>query len=243
MERIERTWYASEGSRWAEFLTILHQPYTGMVLCYVVLGALMVPEIHPDRLLWMLVAYVLGLGIGAHALDQLSGRPYGRSFTVRELWVLAIVTLSAAIAIGAYYAITLAPWLWAFIVVETFFAVAYNLDRLFAGRFHADGWFVFSWGALPFLTSFYLQSLTLTLSALAMAGALAGTAGMEISLSRWVRALRKDPTRLLVTHTDGRQEEWDLWRLIGRPERALKLLVVTVYLFTVSLALQRLFSM
>jgi hypothetical protein len=72
-----------------------------------------------------------------------------------------------------------------------------------------------------------------------MAGALAGTAGMEISLSRWVRALRRDSARLLLTHEDGRQEEWDLWRLIGRPERALKLLVVTVYLLTISLALHR----
>jgi len=242
MSRVERTWYASEGSRWAELLTILHPPYTGMVLCYVVLGALMVPEIHADRLLWMLIAYFLGLGVGAHALDQLSGRPYGRSFTVRELWLLAIVTLVVAIAIGAYYAITLAPWLWVFIVIETFFALTYNLDRLFGGRFHTDLWFVFSWGALPFLTSFYLQSLTLTLPALVMAGALAGTAGMEISLSRWVRALRRDSARLLLTHGDGRQEEWDLWRLIGRPERALKLLVITVYLFTASLVLHRLFS-
>ena len=241
MERVERTWYASEGTRWAEFLTILHPPYTGMVLCYVALGALMVAEIHVDRLLWMLVAYVLGLGIGAHALDKLSGRPYGRSFTIPELWGLAIGTLAAAIAIGAYYAITLAPWLWAFIAIETFFAVTYNLDRLFGGRFHGDGWFVFSWGALPFLTSFYLQSLTLTLPALVMAGALAGTAGMEISLSRWVRALRRDSARLLLLHGDGRQEEWDLWRLIGRPERALKLLVLTVYLLTISLALHRLF--
>ncbi len=240
--RIERTWYASEGSRWAEFLTILHPPYTGMVLCYVTLGALMVPEIHPDRLVWTLIGYFLGLGIGAHALDQLSGRPYGRSFTVPELWVFAIVTLAAAIAIGGYYAITLAPWLWTFIAVEAFFAVTYNLDRLFCGRFHTDWWFAFSWGALPFLTSFYLQGLTLTLPALVMAGALAGTAGMEISLSRWVRALRRDPARLLLVHGDGRQEEWDLWRLIGRPERALKLLVVTVYLLTISLALYRLFS-
>jgi len=213
-----------------------------MVLCYVTLGALMVPEIRPDRLLWILVAYVLGLGIGAHALDQLSGRPYGRSFTVPELWALAILTLAAAVAIGSYYALTLAPGLWAFVAAETFFAVTYNLDRLFGGRFHRDHWFVFSWGALPFLTSFYLQSLTLTLPALVMAGALAGTAGMEISLSRWVRALRRDPGRLLLIHGDGRHEEWDFWRLIGRPERALKLLVVTVYLLTVSLALHRLLS-
>jgi len=242
MERIKRTWYASEGSRWAEFLTILHPPYTGMVLCYVTLGALMVPEIHADRLLWILIAYFLGLGIGAHALDQLSGRPYGRSFTPIELWILGIASLAAAVAIGGYYALNLAPWLWAFIAVEAFFAVTYNLDRLFGGRFHGDVWFVFSWGALPFLTSFYLQSLTLTASALLMAGALAGTAGMEISLSRWVRALRKRPARLLMVHTDGTEEEWEFWRVIERPERALKLLVLTVYLFTAAVAAWRLFG-
>ncbi len=126
MERIERTWYASEGSRWAEFLTILHPPYTGMVLCYVVLGALLVPEIHAGRLLWMVIAYFLGLGIGAHALDQLSGRPYGRSFTIPELWGLAIGTLAVAIAIGAYYAVTLTPWLWLLLPLDINYAWVYG---------------------------------------------------------------------------------------------------------------------
>lgn len=235
-----KTWYAFEGSRWAEFLTILHPPYTGMVLCYVALGAFLAPTVHWDRLFWSLVAYFLGLGIGAHALDQLSGRPYGRSLTERELWLIGIGTLALASLIGVYYAVTLSPWLWLLIVAGAFFAVAYPLGHLFGGRFHTDGWFVVSWGMLPFLTSYFLQTLTITISALLMAGALGGTAAMEITLSRWVRALRKRPARLLMIHDDGSEEAWEFQRLIGKPERALKLLVITVYLLTAAIGAWRL---
>ena len=240
--KVRRTWYAFEGSRWAEFFTMLHPPYTGMVLCYVALGAFLAPVIHWDRLFWSLVAYLLGLGVGAHALDQISGRPYGRSFTERELWVIGTSTLALASLIGAYYAVTLSPWLWVFIGLGAFFAVTYPLGGSFGGRFHTDFWFVVSWGMLPFLTSYFLQTLTLTFSSLLMAGALGGTAAMEITLSRWVRALRRHPATLRMVHADGSEEEWDLWRLIGKPERALKLLVVTVYLLAASVGAWRFFG-
>jgi len=239
---VQKTWYAREGSRWAEFLTILHLPYTGMVLCYVGLGAFLAPVVHWDRLGWCLLAYFLGLGVGAHALDELSGRPYGRSFTERELWVIGVATLLLASAIGVYYAVTLSPWLWLFIALGVFFAVTYPLGHLFGGRFHTDSWFVVSWGMLPFLTSYFLQTLTLTLPSLLMAGALGGTAAMEITLSRWVRLLRKKPVRLRLIHTDGSEEEWGIGQLIGKPERALKLLVVTVYLLTAAVGVWRFFD-
>ena len=239
---VKKTWYAVEGSRWAEFLTILHLPYTGMVLCYVALGAFLASVVHWDRLSWCLLAYFLGLGVGAHALDELSGRPYGRSFTERELWIIGVTTLVLASAIGVYYAVTLSPWLWLFIALGAFFAVSYPLARLFGGRFHTDFWFAVSWGMLPFLTSFFLQALTLTLSSLLMACALGMTAAVEITLSRWVRALRRRPARLRIAYTDGSEEEWEFRRLIGKPELALKLLVVTVYLFTAAVGAWRFFD-
>ena len=177
--------------------------------------------------------------MGCDALDQLSGRPYGQSFTERELWLIGVGTLALASLIGAYYAVTLSPWLWLFIALGAFLAVTYPLGGLLGGRFHTDFWFVVSWGMLPFLTSYFLQALTLTLSSLLMAGALGGTAAMEITLSRWVRALRRRPAALRMVRDDGSEEEWDLPRLIGKPERALKLLVVTVYLFTASVGAWR----
>ncbi|HLC42942.1 MAG TPA: hypothetical protein VJO34_15120 [Methylomirabilota bacterium] len=240
MERIKKTWYAAEGSRWAELLTVLHLPYTGMVLCYVALGAFFAPAVHWDRLAWCLLAYFLGLGVGAHALDELSGRPYGRSFKERELWVIGGATLLLASLIGVYYAVTLSPWLWLFVALGAFFAVTYPLGHLLRGRFHTDFWFVVSWGMLPFLTSYFLQTLTLTFSSLLMAGALGGTAAIEITLSRWVRALRKRPARLRVMYADGSEEGWEFWQLVGKPERALKLLVATVYLFTAAVGVWRL---
>jgi hypothetical protein len=233
-------WYAPRGGRAAELLTILHPPYTGMVLCYVALGAVFAPKPDAAALAWTLLAYMLGLGIGAHALDQLSGRPWGRALSPVTLRVLAVAGLLGGAGIGVYLSATRSWWILVFVALESFFAVAYNLDRFFRGRFHTDGWFMFSWGALPFISSYFIQTLTLRFAVLALAAVLAGTAGLEITLSRWVKAHRRRTTRLLIEETDGTRREISTRDLIGRPQRALVLVVGTTYLLTASLVAMRL---
>ena len=233
-------WYARRGGRAAELLTILHPPYTAMVLCYVALGAVVAP--HPDAaaLAWTLAAFVLGLGIGAHALDQLSGRPWGESLGRAELVALAAVGLGGGVAIGIGLAAARSWWILVFVALEAFFAVAYNLDRLFHGRFHRDGWFMFSWGALPFLSSYFIQTGELTAAVAALAAALAGTAGLEITLSRWVKAQRRAGARLTLESPDGSRREITTRELIARPQRALLLVVGTTYVLTAAIVVMRL---
>ena len=56
-------------------MTLLHAPYTLWNLAYVALGAGLAPQFHLDRMLWAMAAFFLALGVAAHALDELNGRP------------------------------------------------------------------------------------------------------------------------------------------------------------------------
>ena len=195
----EGAWYARSGSKFGELYTIMHLPYTSMVLSYVLIGAAVSPSLYPNRIIATLLAYFLGLGLAAHALNELHARHWGRTLSKRELEILFVAPLIAAILIGVFGMVVLymtsgvplaSLVLLAFIFLETFFLFAYNID-LSGGRFHTDLAFAFSWAALPVLVSYYVNALTITVAALLVALAMAATAGIEINLSRWCKDFRR----------------------------------------------------
>ena len=132
--------YALRRGGWRDLITLLHPPYTAWHLGYVALGAAAAPVVHLDRLLAALVAFFLAVGVAAHALDELHGRPLGTGISERTLLTLALVGLVAAVGIGLVGAVTISATLLPFVAVGGFLVVAYNLE-LFGGRFHGDQWF------------------------------------------------------------------------------------------------------
>ena len=58
-----------------DWLTLLHPPYTVWHLSYVAIGAAVAGHLVLWRLGGTLLAFFLAVGIGAHALDELHGRP------------------------------------------------------------------------------------------------------------------------------------------------------------------------
>jgi hypothetical protein len=68
-------------------------------------------------------------------------------------------------------------------LLEGFFLLAYNLEW-FQGRFHTDGWFALSWGALPVLAGHVLQTNSISLAALLVAAAAGALSLVEIKASR-----------------------------------------------------------
>src|ERR1017187_9173428 len=92
--------YALAGGGWRDVITLLHPPYTAWHLSYVVLGAAAAPIVHGGRLGATLGAFFLAVGISAHALDELNGRPLKTKLTHRALILLAIAGLLGALAIG-----------------------------------------------------------------------------------------------------------------------------------------------
>ncbi|HZN27223.1 MAG TPA: hypothetical protein VFB75_23555 [Burkholderiales bacterium] len=179
--------------RFRVFVGLLFLPYTGMVLAYTVIGAMLAPHIYWDRVAAMLLIYFLALGIGAHAFDALGSRsvkPWGNVFSVRQLWLLGGVSSAVAYAIGAYYMIFFVPLLWPIAIAEGFFLLAYNLEW-FDGSFHTDGYFALSWGALPVLGGYVMQTNALSVSAVILSGAAALFSLVEIRASRPYKALKR----------------------------------------------------
>ncbi len=172
---------------------LLFLPYTGMVLSFSVIGSILADPIHYDRVLAIVVIYFLGLGLGAHALDALGSqglKPWGRVMTRPRLWLLAIFSLALAYLIATYYIVKFTPLLAVVAVLEGFFVFAYNLEW-FDGRFHSDGWFAFSWGFLPVLAGYLIQTNRISLGALALGVSMGLLSLVEIKASRPYRSLRK----------------------------------------------------
>jgi 1,4-dihydroxy-2-naphthoate octaprenyltransferase len=172
-------------------VTLLHPPYTAWHLSYVAIGAALAPDFRLDRLAWTLAAFVLALGVAAHALDELNGRPLRTAIPRAVLVGLAAVSLTGGVAIGVGAAAAWGWWLLAFVAVGGFLVPAYNLE-LFGGRFHSDLWFGLAWGAFPLLTAYFAQAQELRAEAVLAAVFATFLSLAQRTLSTQVRAIRRD---------------------------------------------------
>ena len=160
---------------------------------YVLIGSLIAPAVHFDRMWTMAAVYLLAVGISAHALDATGpNKPWGAVLTRRQLQLLALGALVPSLGLGLYLAVTYALILLPLGALELFLLLAYNLE-LFGRRFHTDGWFALSWGFLPVVVGYAVQ--TNTISPVSLAGGLFGffTALVEINASRPYKELKKQP--------------------------------------------------
>jgi len=233
--------YALARGGWRDYVTLLHPPYTLWHLSYVVIGGALAPELRPERLLLTLLAFALALGIGAHALDELRGRPLRTAIPARVLVALAAASIAGAAAIGIWAALAWTPWLLLAVAAGTFLVVAYNLE-LFGGAFHTDWWFAVAWGAFPVLTAYLAAAERLSLAAVVAAAFAAILSLAQRELSTWVRTLRRRVRAVdgWLEHDDGRREELTLDRLRAPAERALLLLGACVATLAAALLLVRL---
>ena len=84
-EEVRPAFYALRAGGWRDYVTVVHLPYTAWNLAYVALGAALAPVFSTNRMLWTMAAFLLALGISAHALDELNGRPLGTAIPSRML--------------------------------------------------------------------------------------------------------------------------------------------------------------
>jgi len=116
-----------------DWVTLLHPPYTLWHLSYVVMGAAVMPPLVVWRLAGTLVAFFLAVGIGAHALDELKGRPLGTGISSTVLAITAGAAIACAMVMGLVEGgLRLLP----FVVVGCLLVFGYNLE-LFGGSIHS----------------------------------------------------------------------------------------------------------
>jgi hypothetical protein len=182
--------YALRPGGWRDYVTLLHLPYTAWHLSYVAIGAALAPDFRLNRLVWTLAAFLLALGVAAHALDELNGRPLRTAIPRDVLLGLAATALAGAVAIGVGAAAAWGWWLLAFVAAGGFLVPAYNLE-LFGGFFHSDLWFGLAWGAFPLLTAYFAQAQELRIEAILAAAFATWLSLAQRTLSTAVRAVRR----------------------------------------------------
>jgi hypothetical protein len=190
---VRPAFYALAPGGWRDYVTLLHPPYTAWHLSYVAVGAGLAPRLDGWRLGATFAAFFLALGVGAHALDELNGRPLRTEIPTAVLVAIALVTVAGAAAIGVVVAVAFSLWLLAFVAAGTFLVFAYNLE-LAGGRFHSDLWFGLAWGAFPVLTAYFAMAGRLRAEA-AVAAAFATLLSLaQRALSTPVREVRRRGT-------------------------------------------------
>ncbi len=188
------------------FVGLLFLPYTGMCLSFTIFGSMLAGTIHWDRVGAIVLIYALALGVSAHCADSLGSKkvkPWGSYFTRRQLTALMLSTIVVAYAVGIYYIIFYTPLLGLIAVLEGFFLFAYNFE-LWKGRFHNNFWFAVSWGALPVLAGYVIQTNSISLIALAVAAAAALASYAEIRTSRQYKVLVKSGPDKTAKKLEGR---------------------------------------
>ncbi|HEX4526561.1 MAG TPA: hypothetical protein VH108_07450 [Gaiellaceae bacterium] len=218
---VKPAFYALGRGGWRDYVTVLHPPYTLWHLSYVAVGAALAPQFHLDRMLWAIAAFFLAMGVSAHALDELQGRPLRTQIPGKVLVAIAVVSLGGAVAIGIGAA---AAWGWGllvFVAVGAVLVPAYNLEL----ALHTDWGFALCWGVFPVLTGYFVEAQSLRLEAVAAAGYAFALSLAQRALSTPVRAARRERSTTAGTEP---------------LERALRLLVWASALIAVALVAARL---
>jgi hypothetical protein len=215
--------YAARSGGWHDWWTILHPPYTAWHLSYVAIGAALAPHLDGGRLVATLLAFFFAVGVSAHALDELSGRPLRTQIPDAALKAATVVGLVIAVALGVVGISRVGVALVPFLVVGPLLVVAYNAE-LFGGRIHTDVGFAVAWGAFPLVTAYVAQAGSVGWAAVIGAFAAFGLSYAQRSLSTPTRALRRRVKRVegSVVTTDDRVHPLDVHTLLSPLERALR---------------------
>ncbi len=232
--------YALAPGGWRDWVTLLHPPYTAWHLAYVVIGAALAPELRVSRLLLTLAAFFLAVGLGAHALDELNGRPLGTALSGRALGALAAASIGGALGIGVYASVAWTPWLAPFVATGSFLVVAYNLE-LAGGRFHSDLWFAVTWGSFPVLTAYVALAERLDWAA-GLAAVFAAAASLaQRHLSTQVRDVRRRVRAVAgtIVRRDGSEEPITAETLIAAEELSLRMFTLAVLALALALVMMR----
>jgi hypothetical protein len=241
--RMQRpAFYAARPGGWRDWWTILHPPYTAWHLSYVVIGATLAPHTDGGRLVATVLAFFFAVGVAAHALDELHGRPLRTTIPTAWLVGLGAGGLIVACALGFVGVAKVGPGLLPFIAIGALLVLGYNLE-LFGGLIHTDLGFAAAWGAFPVLVGYYVQAERIDLTAVLGAASALGFSLAQRSLSTPARALRRRVAHASgsVEMHDGSVQELDVPSLLAPLERALGALSWATVALALALAVNRFF--
>jgi hypothetical protein len=234
-------YYAARSGGWRDWWTLLHPPYTLWHLSYSVIGAALAPRVQTSRLIATVLAFFLAVGLAAHALDELRGRPLRTKIPSAALVTVVVVGLAGALALGVVGVERVGWTLIPFMVAGPVLVIAYNAE-LFGGAMHTDAGFAAAWGAFPVLTGYVAQTGSLALAPVLAAGGAFALSATQRRLSTPARNIRRRAVRVdgSITFADGRTVPITTQTLIEPLEQALRAGSWAIVLLAAALAVSRL---
>jgi hypothetical protein len=207
----------------------------------VALGAALATHTDGTRLSWTLAAFLLAVGIAAHCLDELNGRPLSTLLPASSLVSASAVSLAAAAAIGFWGVASIGVYLVPFVLIGIALVLAYNLE-LFGGALHTDEVFALGWGAFPVLVGGFAQTGSIELPVVLGAAFATATSLAQRSLSNWARRLRRGGLRVdgSIERPGAAREVLDVDVLTAPAEAALRALAAAHVLLALALVALRL---
>jgi hypothetical protein len=159
---------------WAEhgvYLFGLRTPFSLVFLSWVTAASALSPEFHWDRYLLGVLAAVFGLVVGAHYIDIAGSKgkylPFFPVMNVKRVMSIGVVAALVGALVGVYIAITYNPLFLVFVILASFSAIFYPLEK--PKFFHSYFGFGIAWGFIPTLGAYYLQSSRIDLLSLGFA--------------------------------------------------------------------------
>jgi hypothetical protein len=241
VEGVRPAYYAARAGGWRDWWTLLHPPYTAWHLSYSVIGAALAPRVQASRLVATVLAFFLAVGLAAHALDELRGRPLRTRIPSAALITVVAVGLLGALALGVAGVARVGWPLIPFMVAGPILVIGYNAE-LFGGIMHTDFGFAAAWGAFPVLTAYAAQAGSLAPAPVLAAGGAFALSAAQRRLSTPARNLRRRASRVegSITFGDGRIVPVTADALIRPLEGALRAASWATILLAAGLAVARL---
>jgi hypothetical protein len=234
-------YYAARPGGWRDWWTLLHPPYTAWHLSYVVIGAALAPRVQASRLIATVLAFFLAVGLAAHALDELRGRPLRTRIPSSALVAVVVGGLAGALALGVAGVYRVGWILIPFMVAGPVLVIAYNAE-LFGGVMHTDFGFAAGWGAFPVLTGYVAQAGSLAVAPILAAGGAFALSAAQRGLSTPARNIRRRAVRVegSITFGDGRIVPITADELLRPLELALRATSWAIVLLAAGMAVARL---
>lgn len=229
--------YGAGSTGWRAYWTLLHPPYTVWHLSYVLLGAALASSPDPRVVVGALAAFGLAVGVGAHAFDELRGRPLRTTIPSAVLVALGVLGLGSAVALGLLAATMLDP---VFLFLVALGAVLVLLYAFEIPLVHSDAGFALGWGAFPVVAAGVAAGAApLPIALAAAAAALLSLA--QRRLSTRARSVRRRAVSVSgeIVYTDGTREPIDRLSLIAAPEGALRILWIALAAASLAVLLSR----
>ena len=210
-------------------------------MAYVVIGACLAPTVNVTRLVATLLAFFFAVGLAAHSLDELNGRPLGTHIPDWALMAVTVLGLAAAVVLGIAGVARVGWALIPFLVLGPLLVVAYNFE-LFGGVIHNDAGFALAWGSFPVLVAYVAQTDRLAVSPLIAAAAAFALSAAQRQLSTRARLIRRRSSAVggQITLASGETMPIDDRMLLAPLERALFAMSWAVVLFAAAFAIARL---